>query len=90
MDTIITKPQEIIPQVDEHFTVLEIRIRPADKSVVTIMQGDNGTQKEIMADVTTEWTAVTTANKNVIRAFLKKIVAICNNIDIATINGEAL
>lgn len=70
MQTTKTIPEQVRSQ-----TVVEFRVVPNSKDVTVVVQDGNKTSK-IVVDITTDWTAATTTQKNTIRAFFKTIGAL--------------
>jgi hypothetical protein len=91
MQGIKTTPEEIIPQKQEEFRVLEIVFRPQRKIVIVKLLLNESTlpeEKHIKVDVSDEWVSLTLTRRNNWKAMFKVIVAKAVNMASNEITGE--
>lgn len=78
-----------VPEQVQDIEVQSIAIDIRQKLVST-QYIENGEPKGWSADITTEWNAMTTQQKTIVRAFLKGIVKKCLSVSDSDITGEVL
>ena len=93
MEAIKNLLEQTIPPSTEEFKVKSITIN-IENRVVTLKayKKEDGTFKSFapFADVSDEWDKASTLNKTIIRAFFKRLVAICLEVNNTDITGDAL
>lgn len=90
MEATKTYEQKIIPESVIIGSVIAITINPKTKSAVVEIEEENGNIRTFTSSLKDEWEGVSTANKNVIRSFLKKLVSVCMETSESNITGNAL
>ena len=85
-----TIPEQVIPliQRDEQLVSININVKNRTVEVKTTDQYDN--ERFYSAGFKTEWTAISTANKNVIKAFLKGLVKLSLQVNDEDLTGDSI
>lgn len=89
MEAVKTIPQVVIPEEQKQLNIVSIEIFPATKTGV-VNVNELGAMNRYTTDLSVEWAGVSTANQNIIKAFLKKVVQLCLVVDPTDITGDAL
>lgn len=85
-----TIPQQIIPLIQRNEQLMSINIDVRNRIVEVKTVDEHDHERFYSAGFETEWTAISTANKNVIRAFFKGLVKLSLQVNDEDLTGDSI
>ena len=85
-----TIPEQVIPLIERNEQLVSINIDVKNRSVEVKTVDENDHERFYSAGFETEWTPISTANKNVIRAFLKGLVKLSLQVNDEDLTGDSI
>ena len=85
-----TIPEQVIPSIARNEQLVSININVKNRSVEVKTVDENDHERFYSAGFETEWTQISTANKNVIKAFLKGLVKLSLQVNDEDLTGDSI